>query len=132
MEGISDIKIAGIDEKRPTRIQKEPYIDLCFRLSHKAPLEWGHDFNDHHPNATYPSAVDTKECLYRETWVRPPTEIVGHLQTLKKAVADCNARYIAKIQAGLRDRDGEIDALAKETGPQGQLNCIIAGLDFSD
>lgn len=132
MEGISDIKIAGIDEKRPPRVQKEPYIDLCFRLSHKAPVEWCHDFNDHQSRATYPATVDTDECLYIETWVRSQDEIVGHLQTLKKAVTDCNARYIAKIQASLRDRDGELDALSKETGPQGQLNRIIAALDFSD
>lgn len=50
----------------------------------------------------------------------------------KKAVADCNARYIAKIEASERDKDGDIDALAKEAGPQGQLNRIIAGLDFND
>jgi len=31
-----------------------------------------------------------------------------------------------------RDRDGNIDALAKESGPQGQLNRLIAALDFSD
>jgi hypothetical protein len=31
-----------------------------------------------------------------------------------------------------RNRDGDIDALAKQAGPQGQLNRIIAALDFSD
>jgi hypothetical protein len=51
---------------------------------------------------------------------------------LKKAVADCNARYIEKIAASERDRDGAIDDLAREAGPQGQLNRIIAALDFSD
>ncbi|MFP5349798.1 MAG: hypothetical protein ACLGHO_08135 [Gammaproteobacteria bacterium] len=132
MEGISDIKIIGIDEKRPPRIQKEPYIDLCFRLSHKAPVDWCHDFTDHQSKAAYPASIDTKECLYIETWVRSQDEIVPHLQSLKKAVADCNARYIAKIEASARDRDGELDALTKETGLQGQLNRIIAGLDFSD
>lgn len=79
----------------------------------------------------YLATVDIKECLYIETWARSPDEIVAHLQTLEKAVTDCNARYIAKIQTSLRDRDGEIGTLAKETGPQGQLNRIIAGLDFS-
>lgn len=132
MEGISDIKITGIDERRPPRVQKEPYIDLCFRLSHKAPVDWCHDFTDHLSKARYPAKIDTKECLYIETWVRSQDEIVAHLQTLKQAVADCNARYIAKVEASARDRDGEIDALAKETGPQGQLNRIIAALDFSD
>ena len=132
MEGISDIKIIGVDEKRPPRIQKEPYIDLCFRLSHKAPVDWCHDFSDHQSKVAYPASIDTNECLYIETWVRSQDEIVPHLQSLKKAVADCNARYIAKIEASARDRDGELDALTKETGLQGQLNRIIADLDFSD
>jgi hypothetical protein len=47
-------------------------------------------------------------------------------------VADCNARYIEKIQASERDKDGDIDALARQAGPQGQLNRLIAALDFSD
>ena len=132
MEGISDIRITGIDEKRPPRIRKEPYIDLCFRLAHKAPLDWCQDFTDHQAKAAIPVKIDPKECLYIETWVRSQDEIVGRLQALKKAVAECNTRYIEKIQAGERDRDGDIDALAKETGPQGQLNRIIAALDFSD
>jgi hypothetical protein len=131
MEGISDIRITGIDERRPPRIRKEPYIDLCFRLTHKAPVDWCQDFTDHQSKADFPAKIDTKECLYIETWVRSQDEIVGHLQTLKKAVAECNARYIEKIQASERDRDGDIDDLAREAGPQGQLNRIIAALDFS-
>jgi hypothetical protein len=131
MEGISDIRIAGIDERRPPRIRKEPYIDLCFRLTHKAPVDWCEDFVDHLSKVDFPVKIDTKECLYIETWVRTQNEIVGHLQTLKKAVAECNARYIEKIRASERDRDGDIDALARESGPQGQLNRLIAALDFS-
>jgi hypothetical protein len=132
MEGISDIRITGIDERRPPRIRKEPYIDLCFRLTHKAPVDWCHDFTDNQSKVAFPSKIDIKECLYIETWVRTQDEIVGHLQTLKKAVAQCNVRYIEKIEARERDRDGNIDALTKEAGPQGQLNRLIAALDFSD
>ena len=132
MEGISDIRITGIDETRPPRIRKEPYIDLCFRLAHKAPVDWCHDFTDHQSKSAFPSKIDIKECLYIETWVRTQDEIIGHLQSLKKAVAQCNVRYIEKIEARERGRDGDIDALAKEAGPQGQLNRLIAALDFSD
>jgi hypothetical protein len=132
MEDISDIRITGIDEKRPPQIRKEPYIDLCFRLAHKAPVDWCQDFTDHQANTGFPVKIDTNECLYIQTWVRSPDEIVGHLQMLKKAVAQCNARYIEKIEARERDQDGDNDQLAKETGPQGQLNRIIAALDFSD
>ena len=132
MEGISDIRIAGIDEKRPPRIRKEPYIDLCFRLTHKAPVDWCQDFTDLQSKMTYTSKINTDECLFIETWVRRPEEIVEHLERLKKAVAECNARYIDKIRAGERDRDSNNDKLRKEDGPQGQLNRIIAGLDFSE
>lgn len=132
MEGISDIRITGIDEKRPPRIRKEPYIDLCFKLAHKAPVDWCQDLTDHLAKAGLPAKIDSKECLYLETWVRTPEEIVGRLQALKKAVAECNARFIEKVEAQQRDRDDGIDALAKEAGPQGQLNRIIAALDFSD
>lgn len=45
MEGISDIKIIGIDEKRPSIVSKKPYIDLFFQLSHQAPDDWCRDFN---------------------------------------------------------------------------------------
>ena len=132
MEGISDIKIAGIDERRPPRIRKEPYIDLCFRLTHKAPVDWCQDFSDSQTKVAIPVKIDTKECLYIETWVRSQDEIVGRLQILKKAVAECNTRYIEKVQALERGRGGDNDALAKEAGPQGQLNRLIAALDFSD
>ena len=132
MEGISDIRITGIDERRPPRIRKEPYIDLCFRLAHKAPVDWCHDFTDHQSKSAFPSKIDIKECLYIETWVRTQDEIVGHLQNLKKAVAQCNARYIEKVEALERGRGGDNDALAKEAGPQGQLNRLIAALDYSD
>lgn len=132
MEGISDIKITGIDEKRPPQIRKEPYIDLCFRLAHKAPVDWCHDLIDHETKAGFPVKINIDECLYIETWVRSSDQIVAHLQTLKKAVAQCNARYIEKIKARERARDGANDRLAKEAGPQGELNRIIASLNFSD
>ena len=132
MEGISDIRITGIDEKRPPRIRKEPYIDLCFRLAHKAPVDWCHDLIDHQSKAGFPVKIDTDECLFIETWIRTPDQIAPHLQMLKKAVAQCNTRYIEKIEARERDRDGDIDRLAQEAGPQGQLNRLIAALDFSD
>ena len=44
MKNINDLKITGIDNARPPRIRKEPYIDLVFTLSEKANKEWCHDF----------------------------------------------------------------------------------------
>jgi hypothetical protein len=66
MEGISDIRITGIDETRPPRIRKEPYIDLCFRLTHKAPVDWCHDFTDHLSKEAFP-ADRTMESSATET-----------------------------------------------------------------
>jgi hypothetical protein len=132
MEGISDIRIMGIDEKRPPRIRKEPYIDLVFKLTHKAPVDWCRDFVGSQSNMQYKSTINTDDCLFIETWVRSPDEIAGHLQTLKALVAECNARYIENAQARERDRDGDNDELRNDAGPQGQLNRIIAGLDFSE
>lgn len=132
MEGISDIRIVGIDERRPPRIRAEPYIDLFFRLTHKAPVDWCRDFVELQSKNTYESKINVDECLFIETWVRKPEEIAAHLQNLKKAVAECNARYIEKIRASERDRQGDNDKLRMEDGPQGQLNRIIAGLDFGE
>jgi len=47
-------------------------------------------------------------------------------------VADCNTQFIEKIRAHERNRDSDNDQLKKDEGPQGQLNRIIAGLDFSE
>lgn len=119
MEGISDIRIAGIAEKRPPRIRKEPHIDLCFRLTHKAPVDRCQDFTDHQSKMRCTSKINTDECLFIETRVRRPEEIAVHLEHLKNAVAECNARYTGKIRASERDRDGD-DELRKQDGPQGR------------
>ena len=132
MEGISDIRIVGMDETRPPRIRKEPYIDLCFRLSHKVPVEWCRDFTALQSQQGHTSSINADERLFIETWVRTPGEIAGQLQMLKKAITECNAAYIANIEASQRERAGGNDQVQNETGPQGDLNRIIAGLDFSE
>jgi len=132
MEGISDIKIMGIDEMRPPRIRKEPYIDLFFQLSHKAPADWCREFVDSQPNLEYEVKINPEDGLFIQTWVRTPEEIPGHLQTLKGLVAACNARYIENIEASARDQLSDNEMLKNEEGPQGKLNRIVAGLDFSE
>jgi len=130
MEGISDIRITGIDEKRPPRIRKEPYIDLVFRLAHKAPADWCQDFNDLMSKNEYAPKIDLDEGLYIKTWVRSADEISAHLQLLKDTVAQCTGQYIEKIRAHEQNRNDGNDLLQKEEGAQGRLNRIIAGLDF--
>lgn len=130
MEGISDIRISGIDETRPPLIRKEPYINLYFKLIHKAPADWCDAFNHRVRNGKYPVKIDAPTGLVIETWVRKPEEIVPLFDSLRQAVSACNEDYIARVLA-------EASAAASNSGntetsgEQGKLNRIIAGLDFS-
>lgn len=133
MEGISDIRIIGIDETRPPIIRKEPYIDIFFKLSHQAPIEWCKDFNgllSKHP--TVPK-IKEKEGLYIEAWVRSPEEIAPLLDRLKETVTECSRLYIERIEQ-LRQRESRENALLADLqeGEQGRLNRIIAALDFGE
>jgi hypothetical protein len=131
VEGISDIKIIGIDEKRPPRIRKEPYIDIIFKLSHKAPLDWCRDFNDllaKHPTSP---KIREGEGLYIEGWVRKPDEVEPFLSLLKEKVTECSQRYVDRIEASARSAAAD-NANKEESGEQGRLNQIIASLTFDN
>ena len=131
MKGISDIKIVGIDETRPPRIRKEPYINLYFKMSHEVPKVWSEGFNRLVANGEFPVKIDSSTGLYIETWVRKPEEIEIVLGKLKKAVSTCNQEYITRIEAeafAAADVGGKSD----DEGEQGRLNRIIAGLNFDD
>ena len=132
MEGISDIRIMGMDETRPPKIRKEPYIDLIFRLTHKAPSDWCQDFNNLLAGNQYAPKISLDEGLYIEAWVRSSDEIVAQLQVIKHAITQCTQEYIDRIQMVERTRDAGNNLLPAEDGPQARLNSIIAGLDFSD
>jgi len=133
VEGISDIKIIGIDEKRPPKIRKEPYIDIFFKLSHQAPDDWCRDFNailSKHPATP---KIKEKEGLYIEAWVRRPDEIITLLEQLKGAVTECSRRYIERVERSIRNASDASASLAQlESGEQGRLNRIIAELKFDD
>ena len=129
MEGISDIKISGIDEMRPPRIRKEPYINLFFKLIHKAPSDWCDHFNHLVAKREYPVKIDPAAGLFIETWVRKPDEIEPALEGLKKAVSQCNQDYIARSLAEANGAAATQEKLG-DTGEQGNLNRIVAGLDF--
>ena len=133
MEGISDIRIIGIDETRPPIIRKEPYIDIYFKLSHQAPVEWCKDFNallSKHPTAP---KIKEKEGLFIESWVRTPDEIVALVERLKETVVECTRLYIERIERIRLAANSENALLAQqEGGEQGRLNKIIAALDFGN
>ena len=130
MEGISDLKIIGIDDKRPPVIRKEPYIDIFFNLSHQAPTDWCNDFNTllrKHPTAP---RIKEKEGLYIEGWVKKPDDIAPFLTLLKDKVEDCNRQYIERINLSASNANAANAAITQESGEQGRLNKIIAMLDF--
>jgi len=131
MEGISDIRISGIDEQRPPLIRKEPYINLYFKLNHKAPKEWCEQFNDLLRKGQYPIELKLDEGLYIESWVRKIEEIKPMVDHLKQAVTKCTEMYIAKIDADARaDAEASSNASVEDSGEQGRLNRVIAELDF--
>jgi hypothetical protein len=132
VEGISDIRITGIDERRPPIIRKSPYIDIFFKLSHQAPADWCSDFNALLAKHPFKPKIMEKEGLYIETWVRTPDEIVAFLGLLKEKVAACSRQYIERIELSARNAGDANAALAQETGEQGRLNRIIAALDFDE
>jgi hypothetical protein len=133
MEGISDIRINGVDETRPPRIRKEPYIDIFFTLSHQAPEEWCVQFNSLLSDELGKPNIQEKEGLYIEAWVRKPEEIVALLDMLKVKVAECTRQYIERVESSIRDASASnASAAGEETGEQGRLNKIIAALDFDE
>jgi hypothetical protein len=132
MEGISDIRIIGIDELRPPRIRKEPYINLYFKLNHKAPTDWCNDFNRIVSKGKFTVKIEPAEGRYIETWVRKPDEIEEAFEKLKKAVTQCSQEYVERLKAeaeAAEKRSGKSDG---DEGEQGRLNRIIAGLKFDD
>ena len=132
MEGISDIKIISIDEKRPPVIRKEPYIDLYFKLSHKVPADWCRDFNNLLAEHASKPNIKEKEGLYIEAWVRTPDEIVALFEQLKETVTTCSHEYIERIELAARHA-GDANMLETgESGEQGRLNRIVASLNFDD
>jgi hypothetical protein len=98
LEDIGDIKIVGIDEKRPPRIRKEPYIDLFFRLSHQAQKKWCQDFNKLAKDLVPPVKIDDNEGIFIDAYVRDMDNIALHLDKIERKIALCNEQYIEQIR----------------------------------
>ena len=130
MEGISDLKIIGIDELRPPIIRKEPYIDIFFKLSHQAPLEWCKDLNALLSKNTSSASIEEKKGLFINTWVRSSGEIPELFNELKTAITECTRLYIERITLASQESLNNDSQAVDDTGEQGQLNRIIASLDF--
>ncbi|WP_444994915.1 hypothetical protein [Aliikangiella sp. IMCC44359] len=131
MEGISDIKIVSLDELRPPRIRKEPYINLYFKLSHSAPKRWCADFTQLTSKSEFSVKIDSKKGEFIETWVRKPEQIEKLFQYLKENIKICNENYIARIHSEAQAEQSK-NSVVDDEGEQGQLNKIIANLNFDD
>ena len=132
MEGISDIKIVGIDEKRPPRVRKEPYIDLFFKLSHQAPEDWCEKFNALASRLSPPAKINKSKGLFIETYVRDMNNIPEHLETVKDKITVCSAEHTERFRQRELAAAEANTALQGNQGEQGKLNAIIAELKFDD
>ena len=131
MEGISDIKIVGIDEQRYPRIRKAPYIDIFFKLSQQAPKEWCDYFNDLGKRLEPPVKIEKNAGLFIEAWVRDMEQIPGYVDKIKKAVEESNLKYVERLRQ-LQLASGNDVARSGEDTRQGRLNTILASLNFDD
>lgn len=131
MDDIRQLKIAGIDPARPPRLRKEPYIDLYFRLSFKAPPRWCEMFNDLAKTGLFPAKIkpDTGDMI--ETWVREVDEVAASLQQQKDTVKRTTEAYLERVRLDAEQATRAGDR-PEDQGEQGRLNRVIDGLDFSD
>ena len=131
MDNVRDIKIIGFDEKRPPLILKAPYINLFFKLSEEAPKDWCEDFNSLVKRLTYPTTIDTKECLFIETYVRKSKEIPPLLDKLKEIIVNCSETYMENIEAKKREKEAAYLASKPEANAeQDALDELIKNLNF--
>jgi hypothetical protein len=131
LNDVADIRLIGIDEKRPPRVRKEPYIDIFLKLSSMAPKAWCEDFNRIGKQLEPEVKINQKEGLFVEAWVRNMEDIPSHIEKIKLKVAACNLLYIETIRLKELADIAKNAALFSEDGQQGRLNAIIAGLNFS-
>lgn len=129
MKNISDLKIIGIDETRPPIIRKEPYIELYFKLIHKAPRAWCQVFNDCVGKSAYSISIKIDEGLFIETWVRKTEEIDGVFKMIQAAIKTSIAQHIEQLAAKTRAASSESTGV-EATGEQLELNQLIMGLDY--
>lgn len=133
MENISDLKIVGLDPKRPPVIQDIPCIDLIFALSEQAPADWCEEFNMLMSKQPYTTRVDPSTGLFIETWVRQPKEIANSLERMKQGMQDCTRLYEDRIAASAQAlAEKRNTGTTKVSEAQQALNEVIDDLKFDD
>ncbi|MEO5342021.1 MAG: hypothetical protein H7842_01570 [Gammaproteobacteria bacterium SHHR-1] len=130
MDSINNLKIIGLDPRRPPIVRKEPYIDLIFELSHPAPEDWCDDFNNLNRGATPTVMIKKNPGLFIETYVREMGHIPRQLELIKAKVKQCSAEYLEKIRLKAIEEAAKNGSLSGAGGEQGKLNAILAELDY--
>ena len=130
MDNIIDIRIIGIDEKRPPKIRKEPYIDLFFKLSCQPPEDWCENFNAIAKDLVPPVKIDKTARAFIDAYVRDMNHIPERLAIIKKKVTACNEQYIESMRLKELAAAEKNAALNPENSEQVKLNSIVAALKF--
>lgn len=129
MDHITKIKIVGLDAKRLPRIRQQPYIDIFFELSLKAPKQWCDDFNIMGKNLEPSVKINHVEGRFIEAWVRNMDDIPKHLNDIKKKIISCNNQYIENFR--LKElAEIEMNQALGKNAEQEKLNTILANLNF--
>jgi hypothetical protein len=127
----SDIKITGIDERRPPVVRKEPYIDLYFKLSEEPPAEWKAIFENLVKRIDPPIHVEAKSGTIITTYVRDMKEIQSQLDVIKKRIVTSNENYRAYVVEKAADDAAKLLKLNQGEGAQAKLNAIVATLNYN-
>lgn len=130
MSSFEDVSIISIDQERPPRIRKEAYIDLFFKLSHKAPLDWCEDFNALGRQINPAAKIDKNLGDSIETYINDMDGIQLHLNEIKQTVLECNAQYQEKLRQRELAAVANNAALMGQDGEQARLNQVISALEF--
>lgn len=130
MDNISELKIIGLDNTRMPKISGAPYIELSFKLSEKAPLDWCQDFNLIFDKYKYSTRIDINKGIFIDTWVRKIEEIPEHFNMLKLNIIECNERYTKKQAAAAAALLGKVEDMSLAQGEQARLNAMLATLTY--
>ena len=130
MEDITTLKMIGTDQNRPALLSGAPYIELVFKLSEQAPLEWCQDFNLMFEKYKYSVRIDINKGIFIETWVRKMEEIPPHFELLKTKIIACNELYLKKQAALNLKLLGDTQDISAAQGEQLKLNNVMAGLNY--
>jgi hypothetical protein len=130
MIDISQIKIIGIDPERPPRMRKELYIDLYFKLSVKAPVDWCEEFNKLGHRLSPPVKVTPANGLIMETYVHDMNHVQEHLDKIKTRIKQCNEEYLEREHQRQLAKEARNAETSVGDAKQDRLNKIIAELIY--